>query len=405
MDEMILIRFGEMTLKKDNYRFFLDKVKENIRFKCRKFPLIRHESTKYRYYLYLNNQDPNEVIKILDTIPGLYSYSICKKVPASIEEIAKEAVILLQQDAPNRPFTCKVETHRGDKSFPLTSLEISQQVAKLVLPHIPHIKVDVHQPEMVLNIDLRKEGTYIYTKTHSGLGGYPSGVAGGGLLLMSGGIDSPVAGFLTMNKGVNLEAIHFASPPHTSDQALQKVYDLTRTIAIYHHKEQINLHTVAFTAIQNRIHERANPIYTVTLMRRAMMIIASRIAIKRNLDCLITGESIGQVASQTLENIRVVNDVTNFPIIRPLITMDKEEIISFAKKIKTFDISILPFEDCCTVFVPPHPVIKPKLDLVLLEQAKCEWDTLIEEAVAGVKETCISHDTPTQVLQEDWITF
>ena len=243
----------------------------------------------------------------------------------------------------------------------------------------------MHNPKITLNIELRSEGTYLYIDYIKGLGGYPSGTAGSGLLMMSGGIDSPVAGFLTLKKGVNLTCLHFASPPYTSQMALQKVVDLTEVLTDYTVDGHIKLLVVPFTKVQDAIHEKAENIYMVTLMRRAMYKIASLICKEKGYDVIVNGESIGQVASQTLESMKVVNDVTNIPIIRPLATFDKEEIVSIARRIKTFDISIRPYEDCCTVFVPEHPVIKPKLDLVLKEEEKCGLDELINEAVRNIE--------------------
>ena len=276
--------------------------------------------------------------------------------------------------------TFKVETNRGDKRFPATSIDISREVAKRVLPAIDNLKVNVHNPDITLHIDLRCEGTYIFVKTIKGLGGYPSGMAGNGLLMMSGGIDSPVAGFLTIKKGVNLTAIHYASPPYTSDAALQKVVDLLEILANYTIDGKIRLVVIPFTEIQMEIHEKADPTYLVTLMRRSMYKIAEMYCLDNNVDIIINGESIGQVASQTLESMRVVNDVTNLPIIRPVATYDKEEIIKVARKINTYDVSIRPYEDCCTVFVPEHPVIKPKLEKVIEEENKCDLHNLLKLA-------------------------
>ena len=225
----------------------------------------------------------------------------------------------------------------------------------------------------------------MFVETVKGLGGYPSGSAGKGLLMMSGGIDSPGAGYLALRKGVVLEAIHFASPPYTSDLALQKVVDLTEIISNYTLDGKMNLLVVPFTKIQTLIHEKANPIFMVTLMRRAMYKIGEKVAKERGIDVLVNGESIGQVASQTLESMNVVNAVTNMPIIRPVATYDKEEIITVAKKIKTYDTSIKPYEDCCTVFVPEHPIIKPKIEEVLSEEEKCMLDEAIDEAVKNIQ--------------------
>ncbi len=381
MYDIILVRYGEMTLKKKNYKTFLKKINDNIKNKCRKFTKLKYFNTDYRFYIYLNGEDYHEVLDVLDTIVGLHSYSLCKEVASNYDAIAEEAIKLIKDEMINKnSLTFKVETNRGDKRFPATSIEISREVAKRILPNIENLKVDVHNPNITLHIDLRCEGTYIFVKNIKGLGGYPSGVAGNGLLMMSGGIDSPVAGFLTVKKGVNLTAIHYASPPYTSDGALQKVVDLLEVLANYTLDGKIKLIVIPFTEIQDEIHNKAENIYLVTLMRRAMYKIAEKVCLDSNIDIIVNGESIGQVASQTLESMRVVNEVTNLPIIRPLATYDKEEIIEIARKIKTYDISIRPYEDCCTVFVPEHPVIKPKLEKVLEEENKCDLDNLIIKA-------------------------
>lgn len=383
MYDIILVRYGEMTLKKKNYRQFLKKMNDNIKRKCEKFSKLRYFNTDYRFYIYLNGEDYLEVIKVLDTIVGLYSYSLCKEVESDYDKIAEKAIAMINDEIKDLNLvspTFKVETNRGDKRFPATSIDISREVAKRVLPAIDNLKVNVHNPDITLHIDLRCEGTYIFVKTIKGLGGYPSGMAGNGLLMMSGGIDSPVAGFLTIKKGVNLTAIHYASPPYTSDAALQKVVDLLEILANYTIDGKIRLVVIPFTEIQTEIHEKADPTYLVTLMRRSMYKIAEMYCLDNNVDIIINGESIGQVASQTLESMRVVNDVTNLPIIRPVATYDKEEIIKVARKINTYDVSIRPYEDCCTVFVPEHPVIKPKLEKVIEEENKCDLHNLLKLA-------------------------
>ena len=383
MYDIILVRYGEMTLKKKNYYQFLNKINDNIKNKCRKFSKLKYFNTDYRFYIYLNGENYLDVIETLDTVVGLCSYSLCREVEADYDKISEEAIKLINEemkDLRRGEVTFKVETNRGNKRFPATSIEISKEVARRVLPKVEGLKVDVHNPDITLNIDLRCEGTYIFVKTIKGLGGYPSGIAGKGLLMMSGGIDSPVAGFLTLKKGVNVMAIHYASPPYTSMQSLQKVVDLLEVLAKYTIDGNITLLVVPFTKVQDAIHEKANKNYLVTLMRRAMYKIADMVCRESKIDVIINGESIGQVASQTLESMNVVNEVTNIPIIRPVATYDKEEIIEVARKIKTYDISIRPYEDCCTVFVPEHPVIKPQIEKVLEEENKCDLDELVVEA-------------------------
>ena len=411
--DIILVRFGEMTLKKKNYKQFLDRVIQNIKKKCSIYPELTYSHTDYRFYIYLNGVNYEDVIARLNLVTGLYSYSLCKivkkindvltieNINSEYDNIASVASTLIKEEINDKKTSFKVETNRGNKNFPATSIEISQEIAKRVLPQVENLYVDVHNPEVVLRIDLRYEGTYVFVKDIKGLGGYPAGMNGYGLLMMSGGLDSPVAGFLSIKKGVNLKAIHYFSPPYTSLNALQKVVDLLEKIAIYTYSETIELYVVPFTKIQDCIHEKANQIYMVTLMRRAMYKIGDAICRKKNIDVIINGESIGQVASQTLESMRVVNDVTNIPIIRPLATYDKEDIVQIARKIGTYDISIRPYEDCCTVFVPEHPVIKPGLDKVLEEEAKCDFSDLIEEAITNTKKITLNTRSKYSVFGDD----
>lgn len=400
--DIILVRYGEMTLKKKNYKQFLQKVNDNIKKKCVDIEGLKFFNTDYRFYIYLNGNDYNEVIQRLNTVVGLYSYSLCVSVDPNYDAIASKAIELIKEEM-NGETTFKVETNRSNKEFPATSIQISQEIAKRILPKVEGLKVNVHNPQITLHIDLRCEGTYIFVKEVKGLGGYPSGIQGKGLLMMSGGIDSPVAGFLTIKKGVDLTAIHYYSPPYTSLNALQKVVDLLEKLAVYTSNGKIKLLVVPFTKVQDRIHEKANQIYMVTLMRRAMYKIADKICENRGISIIVNGESIGQVASQTLESMVVVNEVTNKPIIRPVATYDKEEIIAVARKIGTYDISIRPYEDCCTVFVPEHPVIKPDIDKVKSEEAKCDFDDLIEEAIANIEEINLNYKDKYSVFEDEKI--
>ena len=398
--DIILVRYGEMTLKKKNYKQFLKKVNDTIKYRLKKFNGLKYSNTDYRFYIYLNGEDYMNVINELNYIPGLYSYSLCVSVDPNYDAIAKKAIELIKSEM-NGSKTFKVETNRGDKSFKATSIEISQEVAKRVLPNVEGLTVDIHHPQITLNIDLRTEGTYIFVKSVKGLGGYPAGIGGTGLLMMSGGLDSPVAGFLTIKKGVKVTAIHYESQPYTSLNSLQKVVDLLQVLSNYTDDNTIDLFVVPFTKIQDEIHNKANQIYLVTLMRRAMYKIASLVCKEKNIDAIINGESIGQVASQTLESIKVVNDVTNIPILRPVCTYDKEEIIEIARKIKTYDISIKPYEDCCTVFVPEHPIIKPNLNKVIEEENKCDMDNLIKDAKDNIRVIHLNNRDKYSVFDDD----
>lgn len=399
--DIILIKYGEMTLKKKNYKQFLKKVNEIIKRKCSVFPKLKYFNTDYRFYIYLNGENYEDVIKVLNTIVGLYSYSLCKNVEPDFDKMADVAVQMLKDETLTKKVSFKVETNRGNKNFPYTSIQISQELAKRILPKIDNIYVDVHNPELTLNVDLRCEGTYLYLKEIKGIGGYPAGIQGKGLLMMSGGIDSPVACYLSMKKGINVYAIHYASPPYTSLNSLQKVIDLLQELSKYSENNKIKLLVVPFTKIQDSIHEHANPKYLVTIMRRAMYKIAEKVCNRKGLSVIINGESIGQVASQTLESMRVVNEVTNVPIIRPLATYDKEEIIEIARKIGTYEISIRPYEDCCTVFVPEHPVIKPTIEETKIEENKCELEMLIDEATNNIEEISLDDTNKYSVFKDD----
>lgn len=399
MYDRILIRFGEMTLKKDNYKYFLDRIIRDIENKLIDFEKLEYHHEMFRFYIILNGEDYNEIVKRLMWIPGIFSFSLCVKTGKDINDIANVGYELLKDK--KGQYTFKVESHRGDKNYPLTSIEISKKVSALILPKLRDVVVDVHNPDVELNIDLRVDGTYIFTDVIKGVGGYPAGIAGKGLVMMSGGLDSPVATYLSIKKGINVSAIHFYSPPFTSINSLQKVIDLLHELAKYTYKNHIKLYVVPFTAIQEKIHKNANNIYLVTLMRRAMYRIADKVVRKHYLDCIINGESVGQVASQTLESMKVVNEVTNLPILRPLATFDKEEIITIASKINTYDISIRPYEDCCTVFVPKHPTIKPVLNDVLLEEDKCNFTIELDEAVKNITEYDISYGKRINLFEEE----
>ena len=261
--------------------------------------------------------------------------------------------------------------------------------------------VDVPNPELLLSIDFRKEGAFLFTSNIKAQGGYPLYSAGKGLLMLSGGIDSPVAGFLALRKGVELETLHFEAPPYTNKLALQKVIDLVKKLAVYTKPYKITLNIVNFTEIQKEIYDKADRAYLVTLMRRAMYKIASLYAKENNILALINGESLGQVASQTLESMNVINDVTNIPIIRPLVTLDKDRIIRISKEIETYDISIKPYEDCCTIFIPDHPVIKPKLSKVLVEEEKCNLEELIKNALENIVQIKIDSATDVNAFFEE----
>lgn len=380
----ILIRYGELSLKKTNRKQFINRVNSHIKSSLKGYNNITLEPCGLRFYIHLNGEDASSIVEKLRRIPGIYSFSLVTKCSSNMDEIKELAKkVLMIEDFENSTF--KVETHRGEKSFPYTSIEISKMVGSFLFREIPGLKADVHNPDIVLNIDVRYEGTFIYTKTIMGLGGLPSGSLGKGLLMISGGIDSVVAGYLSIKKGLEIEAVHYASPPYTSDNALQKVVDLLETIVPYHYDAKINLHIVPFTEIQENIYKYVREDYCITIMRRMMYRIAEKICKRNKCLCIINGESVGQVASQTLESINVIEDVVKIPVIRPLAVFDKQDIIEIATKIKSYDISIRPYDDCCTVFVPRHPQIKPKIDEAVFEEDKISYDEMIDRAVENTE--------------------
>ncbi len=384
MYERILVRYGDLTLKGKNKKVFIERVTSLIKEKVNN-QNVTYEKNHDRLYILLNGEDHNEVISGLNKVSGLSSYSLVTKVEKDLELVKAKALEVVQSELHNRTITFKVESKRADKNYPLTSQEISKEVASFVLKNTELLKVDVHNPELTLHVEMRNEAAFIYCKKIKGMGGFPVGVAGKGLLMLSGGIDSPVAGFLAMKQGVEIECIHFESTPLTSIESAQKVIDLTEKLAVYAPKSKIKLYMVPFakmhTALLNFIPES----YNITIMRRMMYRIAEQIADANNCKILINGESIGQVASQTLTSINVVSRTVQIPIVRPLSTYDKLDIIKISKDINCYAISIMPFEDCCTVYVPAKPTTAPKLDKCEYYEKAFDYEAIISETVANTR--------------------
>lgn len=374
MEELILIKYGELTTKKDNRKFFIKELVTNIR---KKIENIDIEYTLDRMYIKGDNLD-NVILK-LQEIFGIYSIIKCYKVKTNIDDI-KSTILYLLKDENFKTF--KVITKRSDKSFPISSMDFSSQIGGFILKNI-NSSVDVHNPDIYVNIEIKNSFTYIYTNEIKGLGGYPVGVQGKGLLMLSGGIDSPVAGYLSLKRGIDIECIYFDSPPHTSIEAKNKVIDLANILNKYSGKIKINV--VPFTLLQETIYKNVPNEYMITIMRRMMYRIAHKLALRNKCKVIINGESIGQVASQTLTSINTINSVTNFPIIRPVACLDKLEIIDISKKIGTYDISIKPYEDCCTVFVPKHPSINPDINKCNEFEKSFDFETLIDDAINNVE--------------------
>jgi tRNA uracil 4-sulfurtransferase len=379
MKALFLVRYGEIGLKGKNRKFFENALTGNIRRALAGVADCRINQTHGRNFVEVRQGDPEAVAARLREVFGVVSISPVAIAALDLEDI--KAVARQEFAEVARPgLRFKVETKRANKRFPMKSPEISAEVGAHLLEENQGLVVDVRTPEVRLDVEIREHETYIYTRTLPGPGGLPVGVSGKGLLLISGGIDSPVAGWMAMKRGVTLEAVHFHSFPFTSERAKEKVIDLCQRLARYGGK--VRLHVVHFTEIQKELRAKTPERYSVTLMRRMMFRIAERLAEKHGALALITGESLGQVASQTMESIKVIEQVTTIPVFRPLIGMDKEEITVIAKKIGTFPISIRPYEDCCTVFLPEFPVTRPRLADVEEAESALDIEALVEESLA-----------------------
>lgn len=378
MNKLIMIKYGELTTKKANRKTFINILNNNI-LKVLHGYSVNIKKDRVRMYIECDENDITEITEKLQKIFGLHSIVICHKVNTNIDEISSKVLELLK----NTKFkTFKINTKRADKKFPIPSMEFNNKMGGVVLKNTD-LKVDVHTPDVLVNIEIRHEGTFIYTNEIQGIGGYPVGIQGKGLLMLSGGIDSPVAGYLSLKRGVDLECLYFESPPHTSIEAKNKVIRLASIIDEYSGNIKVNI--VPFTKLQETIYKNVPDNYVITIMRRMMYRIAEKVAKKNKCKILINGESIGQVASQTLSSMIVINNVTNMPVIRPVACMDKIEIIGIAKKIKTYETSILPYEDCCTIFLPKHPVINPDLDKCIKYENLFDYEELINECVENIE--------------------
>lgn len=385
MDKIILIKYGELTTKKANRNLFINILCDNVKAALKNYHV---NIIKNRVRMFIETDDNiNEIVDILKDIFGIHSIVVAYKVDTNTD-IIKEKVLEVVKEIDFNTF--KVDTRRTDKNFNIPSMEFNNIIGGLILKNIPNKKVDVHNPDYTLKIEIRHDYTYIYSKEINGAGGYPVSVAGKGLLMLSGGIDSPVAGYMAMKRGVKLECIYFESPPHTSIQAKNKVKTLVNKLNRY--QPSIKLHVINFTNIQEAIYKNIDPTYMITIMRRMMYRISERIMYQNNCHILINGESIGQVASQTLTSMQVINNVSNVPVIRPVSCLDKLEIIEIAKKIDTYETSILPYEDCCTIFLPKHPVINPELSKAIEYENSFDYETLIQEAVKSHEIITISNN-------------
>ena len=382
MKEILLCKYGEIVLKGANRRWFEDTLCRTLRFRAKhygNFEITRSQSTLVIEPL----DDMADIDGMFETaskvfgIVGISRCAVCEKNMESIAETVREYVpqFLVGKK------TFKVEAKRSDKRFPLGSIEISREIGGVVLESMPKLRVDVHNPEIVVHVEIREFAAYIHAGQFKGAGGMPVGSNGKGLLLLSGGIDSPVAGYMIAKRGVQLEAVHFESFPYTSERAKEKVLELAREVSQY--AGSFNVHVVSLTHIQEELVKSCEEDYFTLLLRRYMMAIADRLAHKLGCGGLITGESLGQVASQTIQAIGVTDPVATLPVFRPCIGMDKEEIVQIARKIGTFETSIQPYEDCCTVFTPKHPRTRPELAKVLEQERKLDFEALVQEALDG----------------------
>lgn len=376
MEKMILIKYGELTTKKGNRNTFIKLLVKNIN------SLLKGLDYKLRYdrvRMYISSNDIDLVIDKLKNVFGIHSIVKCYRVNTNEDDIKNNIIEILQNIKFN---TFKVETKRADKNFSIPSMEFSRIIGGHILKNID-CSVDVHNPDLLIKIEIRVDASYIYMDEIPGLGGYPVGIQGTGLLMLSGGIDSPVAGYLALKRGIDLECLYFESPPHTSIEAKNKVISLASIINKYSGNIKVNV--VPFTKLQEAIYKNVDDSYVITIMRRMMYRIAEEVVKRKHLKIILNGESVGQVASQTLSSMIVINNVTNLPIIRPVACLDKLEIIDIANKIGTYETSILPYEDCCTIFLPKHPVINPDLDKCIEYEKRFDYNSLIKECVDNIE--------------------
>lgn len=385
MEKIILIKYGELTTKKNNRNIFINTLCENIKKQLKNYNI---KIIKNRVRMFIETDDNiDEIVDILKNVFGIHGIVVAYKVDNNID-IIKTSVLEIVKDIDFKTF--KVETKRSDKRFPIPSMEFNNIIGSLVLKNKENISVDVHNPEYELKIEIREDYAYIYTKEIKGIGGYPVGVAGKGLLMLSGGIDSPVAGYLAMKRGIKIECIYFESPPHTSIAAKNKVKKLVEKLCKYN--TNIVLHIINFTEIQEAIYKNCPSSYMITIMRRMMYRISELVARDINSLVIINGESVGQVASQTLNSMNVINNVSNYPILRPVCCLDKLEIIDISKKIGTYETSILPYEDCCTIFLPKHPIINPVLGKAIIYENGFDYENMIKNCVKNREIITINND-------------
>ena len=375
----ILVRYGELSTKGKNRSSFIGRLRDNVRQVFSDISSIKVKAERDRMFIYSDNEeDMQQVLERLPKVFGIQSFSPVTETELTLEAMQKAAVAVISKlDRKGKSF--KVSVNRANKEFPHEKLEILQAVGSHVLRSFPELTVQMKKPDIELKVDIRENAAFLMAEVIQGAGGLPVGAGGKALLMLSGGIDSPVAGYHMLKRGVRLELIHFFSPPFTNDRAKEKVFDLAEKLSQF--GSSVNLHIIPFTELQQEVHKQVPDNITMTSTRRMMMRVADRVLAETKSQAIITGESLGQVASQTLESLNAINAVTNTPVLRPLIAADKLEIIEMAQKIGTYDISIRPFEDCCTIFTPANPKTKPRLDKVEYYEKFVSFDELIQQAV------------------------
>ncbi|BCU52565.1 putative tRNA sulfurtransferase [Staphylococcus auricularis] len=400
----ILVRYGELTLKGANRKTFVSQLRSNTKKALMPLQGYKVNANRDRMYIELEPDAPlDEMLDRLSGVFGIRSISPVLKIDKTLEAANQQAIAFAQNYAQGDSF--KIEVKRSDKQFPMETFELQRDIGEAVLKNTTGIHVDVKYPDHTIKVEVRLDAIYVYDQIIEGAGGLPVGTGGKTLLMLSGGIDSPVAGMEVMRRGVTVEAIHFHSPPFTSDKAKEKVIELTRILA--GRVGTIKLHIVPFTELQKQVNKVVHERYTMTSTRRMMMRVADKLVHRIGADAIVNGENLGQVASQTLKSMYAINHVTSTPVLRPLLTLDKEEIVKKAKAIGTYETSIQPFEDCCTIFTPKNPVTEPNFEKVEQYESGYDFEEMIERAVDGVETLTITKDyqsdkdRETDALAED----
>lgn len=391
----VMVRYGELSTKGKNRKDFIGRLAGNVTKVLRDFPQVKIYPRHDRMHIVLNGAPFEEIDKRLKKVFGIQTYSPTIKVTKTLADIEKTSLEMMQETFKDG-MTFKVNTKRSDHQFKYDTNQLNSMVGDYLFDHMDNLKAEMKHPDMVLRIEVRQDAIYISNQLLHGVGGLPVGTGGKAVMMLSGGIDSPVASYLALKRGVDIEMVHFFSPPYTTEKALAKAKELTGILANY--AGRINFIAVPFAEIQETIKEKIPEGYLMTVQRRFMLQLADRIRAKRGGMAIFNGESVGQVASQTLESMFAINDVTTTPVIRPVATMDKTEIIDRARKIGTFELSIKPFEDCCTIFAPPRPKTKPKVEKARKYEERLDAEGLIQRAMDGIKVTPIY---PNQKFLED----